>query len=811
MKTEICIHGHFYQPPRENPWLETIELQETAHPYHNWNEKISAECYSQNSFSRILNSEKKIFKIINNYSYISFNIGPTLINWLEKKDRETYKAIIEADKISKERFSGHGSAIAQAYNHMIMPLANRKDKITQVKWGIADFIYHFERYPEGMWLPETAVDVETLEILAENNIKFTILAPHQAYAIKPLVEERWHVLKSHEVDTTRPYLCRLPSGNSIHIFLYNGAISHAVGFGTLLNDGKAFAERLAQAGGFDEKKPSLVNIATDGETFGHHHRFGDMALAFAINHINEHHISRLTIYGEFLEKYPVEYEIQINENTSWSCPHGVKRWHTNCGCNIGQQPGWRQEWRQPLRETFNWLRDEINLVIEKNAAHEMKDFTRARDEYIQVMYGRSDWIMESFMSSHLARPPAENQNQEHERKLFYLQVLEMQRLLMLMYTSCGWFFDDIGNIESIQVLRYAIKALDFFEKLYKTNLRDVFNEKISKAVSNVPEKKNALNIIEREILPGRADALRAGIHFAISLFYSGSLDKAEKFHYIIKSDYSEKIIVKNLVILFGRFIIKDSITLETTVFRFIAQERSEYDVQVYINPEMKDDEFNRIITQLKLFISENEYETLKSYILANFRKPYSINYLFKDEQARISQAKLSQVIQELNSARTNIFFHHLKTITYMTRKSLNIPPQILSLMSNVFSNKILELFTEDDIDIQKLEKYLFRAEKLSVSLYINEIEFAASRKIYSLMYEILNTQNNTGILKTLYEVLEVLRMSYMELDIWRVQNLYFKISESLLPSYRQKAQAGDEQAAEWVELFTKIGNSLKIA
>jgi alpha-amylase/alpha-mannosidase (GH57 family) len=798
----ICIHGHFYQPPRENPWLETIELQESAHPYHNWNEKISAECYSQNSFSRILNPDKKIRKVMNNYSYISFNIGPTLIGWLKKFDPETYLAILEADKISQKRFSGHGSAIAQIYNHIIMPLASRRDKITQVKWGISDFILHFGRFPEGMWLSETAVDIETLEILAENNIKFVILAEHQAKAVKPLESETWYTLKPHEVDTTRPYLCKLPSGNQINVFLYNGSIAHAVGFGTLLNDGKAFAERLVQAGK-DGKAERLVNIATDGETFGHHHKFGDMALAFALDYLETTKIGKITIYGEFLEKNPPQNEIQIHERSSWSCPHGVKRWYQNCGCNSGKQPGWNQKWREPLRLGLDWLRDEINTNLEKYVVPDFKDFWRARDEYIQVISTRNLIYIDSFMSSHL------HDSSDKSKYSFYIQIMEIQRLLLLMYTSCGWFFDDIGSIETIQILRYSIRAIELYEKFYPEKLHNRFNELIGLGISNVPDKKDGMHLIKTDILPGKADSLRAGVHFVISLFYFGSLEKIEKYQYEIKSEFSEKLMLPGITLLFGKFYIKNTITEETDFLKYICYEKSKFDLKVFASLSMNNDEFDIFISDLKNIIFDRKLKKIPDLIESQFKESYSLRHVFKDTMVNLSNLILKSAMRELDYTRTSIFYHNLRTITYMSRNNINLPRNITGLMSSVFTNRILGILKQDSINIAQLNKYLKRAQKLNVQLYIDEIEYEASNKIYSLMQEVLYENETLGRLKKIEKLLDVLDKSFLELDIWKAQNLYFQITDLKLSGVEAMMASGDKTASEWIASFKRIGAILK--
>jgi alpha-amylase/alpha-mannosidase (GH57 family) len=408
MERYICIHGHFYQPPRENPWLEAIEVQDSAHPYHDWNERITAECYAANATSRILDEHERIIRLVNNYAKMSFNIGPTLLAWMEKKAPDVYESILEADRESQAVFSGHGSALAQGYNHIILPLATTRDKYTQVIWGIRDFEYRFGRSPEGMWLPETAVDLETLDILAEGGMRFSILAPHQARQVRPLGEKAWRDVSGAEVDPTMPYVQHLPSGRSIVLFFYDGPISRAVAFEKLLNDGEAFARRLVS--GFSEKRtwPQLVHIATDGESYGHHHRFGDMALAYALEHIEKNNHARLTNYGEYLEKHPPSHEVGIFENTSWSCEHGIERWQGDCGCNSGKHPEWNQDWRRPLREATDFLCEHFSRKYEEKARALLVSPEEARNGYIEIILDRSAATIEACLSRH----PVKKLNEE---------------------------------------------------------------------------------------------------------------------------------------------------------------------------------------------------------------------------------------------------------------------------------------------------------------------------------------------------------------------------------------------------------------
>src|SRR5713226_7115894 len=420
MERSICIHAHFYQPPRENPWLEAVERQDSAYPFHDWNERVTSECYAPNGAARILDGAGRIRQIVNNYSRISFNFGPTLLSWMKDNATKTYDRVLQSERESAERFGGHGSAMAQVYNHIIMPLANDRDKQTQVRWGKRDFESRFGRKPEGMWLAEAAVDIPSLEALAKEGIKFTVLAQHQAARVRKLGGRSWKDVSGARIDPSRAYLAKLPSGNKINLFFYDGPISQAVAFEKLLESGAAFAERLKN--GFSDKRtwPQLMHIATDGETYGHHHKYGDMALAFALDQIDTEHEIRLTNYGEFLQKHPPELEVQILEDTSWSCYHGVERWRSNCGCNTGRA-GWNQEWRAPVRAALDHLRDAAAKVFEEKGADLLKDPWAARDAYIEVVLNRSPESLWLFFEAHSRR------HLEHAETVAALNLLEMQR------------------------------------------------------------------------------------------------------------------------------------------------------------------------------------------------------------------------------------------------------------------------------------------------------------------------------------------------------------------------------------------------
>jgi alpha-amylase/alpha-mannosidase (GH57 family) len=517
----VCIHAHFYQPPRENPWLEAIEVQDSAAPHHDWNERITRECYSPNSRARLVDAAGKIIGLSNNYARMSFNFGPTLLDWMVGGAPDVLKSIGEADQISVERHTGHGNALAQVYNHVIMPLASDHDKRTQVFWGIADFRRRFGRDPEGMWLAETAVDTASLEALAAAGIRFTVLAPRQAKRWRRLGEQNWTEIPEG-IDPSQAYVCRLPSGKSIVLFFYDGIISRQVAFERLLDSGEKYLSRLLE--GFDAKRQhaQLVHIATDGESYGHHHAHGDMALAYVLEQLSRHPEIRLTNYGEFLELHPPEWEVEIHENSSWSCVHGIERWRSNCGCNGGR--GWQQEWRGPLRQALDWLKGRLDELFVARAGEYLREPWAARDAYIDVILDRTDASVRRFVEQHCHLGLGEDEICQ------VLWLLEIQRQGLLMYTSCGWFFDEISGLETTQCLRYAARAIQL-GRHFQQDYEEEFVRALEKAPSNLPQFKNGRGVWEQLIHPSKVDLDRVLAHFAISLIYRAPAAAAQVYCY----------------------------------------------------------------------------------------------------------------------------------------------------------------------------------------------------------------------------------------------------------------------------------------
>ena len=592
----VCVHGHFYQPPRENPWLETVELQESAAPYHDWNDRITAECYAPNGASRIQNKQDEIVRILNNYARMSFNFGPTLLSWLHEKAPRTYEMILEADRASRLRYSGHGSALAQVYNHIIMPLASTRDARTQIRWGIADFESRFGRKPEGMWLAETAVNRHVLDLMAQEGILYTVLAPNQCARIARLSAHDqeasasssssrgeaegsgsgiagespdWISTPNATVDPTQPYLVRLDEGRTISVFFYNGPNSRAIAFEGLLDSGEKFATRLMQ--GFhapaDNDHPAqLSHVATDGESYGHHHKHGEMALSFAMHWIEEQGLATLTNYGEFLAKFPPTWQAEVAEDTSWSCSHGVERWRSDCGCN-GGKPGWNQRWRKPLRESLDFLRDETGALSESLAKPILKDLWAARDAYIQVVLARESGdatdAIEQFLDEQAIKPVAELSPWDRTN---ILELMELGRQAQLMYTSCGWFFDEISGIETVQIIAYAGRVLQLACELFGeagAALEPRFLAILAEAKPNVADLHDGSDIYTRYVNGMRIGLEQVGAHYAISSVFRNYPEDGELFCFDVHRDAHETFTSGRGKVALGRARLRSRITEES--------------------------------------------------------------------------------------------------------------------------------------------------------------------------------------------------------------------------------------------------------
>jgi alpha-amylase/alpha-mannosidase (GH57 family) len=806
MERYVCIHGHFYQPPRENPWLEEIELQDSAYPYHDWNERVTAECYAPNTASRILDAENRIIDIANNYSKISFNFGPTLISWIEKRRPEVYQAILEADRLSMEKFSGHGSAIAQVYSHMIMPLANLPDRYTQVRWGLKDFQKRFGRFPEGMWLPETAADTSTLDVLAQLGIKFTILAPRQAKRVKKIGEgDGWREVNDGKVDPTLPYLCTLPSGRAINLFFYDGPISQDLAFGGLLENGEAFAKRLLAAFNDQRDWRQIVHIATDGETYGHHHRFGDMALTYCLNFIESQHLATITNYGEYLEKYPPAYAVEIFDNSSWSCVHGVERWKDNCGCNSGMHPGWSQAWRKPLREAMDGLRDKLIPVYEREGSNYLKNVWEARDDYIEVLLDRSPEGVEKFLGKHAVRALSK------EEKVKAFELLEMQRNAMLMFTSCGWFFDEVSGIESTQVMQYAARAVQLAEKRSGTPVEKEYLQALEKIPTNLPGFQNGAKIYEMLVKPAMLDLLRVGAHFAISSLFEEYPESAHIYCYTANREVYDRAEAGRLKLAVGRTRIASNITWEEEPISFAVLHLGDHNLNGGVKKLMADESFSVMHTEIKDAFNKGDIPEVIRLMDKHFgTNHYSLWHLFKDEQRKVLNQVLRPTLDGVEVAFREIYEKNYAIMNFL--KTVRTPLfKPFSVASEYIVNLDLKrIFEEEDLNLEKLEKLIEEAKKWSLEIDKSTVGFVATSWIDSQMAKLSQHPEEISLLDRIEKALTLSILLSVELDLWKAQNVYFSTEKKVYGPTKEKAEKGDEFAKHWVDVFHQLGSRLYV-
>ena len=775
MKRYVCIHGHFYQPPRENPWLEFVERQESAHPYHDWNEKITIECYAPNAASRILNSDKHIIAIVNNYSKISFNFGPTLLSWMEKEFSWVYESLLEADRISMKNFGGHGSAIAQVYNHIIMPLSSYHDKWTQVYWGVRDFERRFNRFPEGMWLPETAVDLETLEVLADQNIKFTILAPHQAKRIRPLRGGRWKEVTAATLDTKKAYLCRLPSGKDISLFFYDGPISQDVAFGGLLSDGKLYAQRLSDAFRQDDGFPQLVNIATDGETYGHHHRFGDMALAYCIYFLESKNLARITVYGEYLEKFPPKDEVQIAENTSWSCAHGIERWRGNCGCDTGMNPGWTQEWRRPLREAVDLLDERATAIYKTYSSKLLKDPWRARDDYINVILDRTPKNVEDFLHRNARKDLSKDE------KVIALKLLEMSRNAMLMLTSCGWFFDDISGLEATQIMTYAARVVQLARDVSGKNLETDFLTLLEKAKSNDPAMENGKRIYEKIVFPKVLDLLRVGAHGVMaSMFLNGSVKKSV-YCYEAENVDLKSFGLRKFVLHLGKVRVFSSITWEEDLLGFASCYLGGLQLFCSVIEHVDEASYALMLRELETAFEDQDVPEIVRKMDKHFKgRIFSLKHLFRDEQYKIVDSLIEDALDVIMVAYEEAFNANYSTMKVLRELKIPLPRAFRATVDVTLSGKLDEILKNPEIDVEDLEKICREIKDWNVLIDEGQISKIACEKINSLLESFKAQGRDLSLLLKAGRIIELLSQIDVKLDLWKAQNIYFDIVTNYL-------------------------------
>ncbi len=780
-----------------------IETQESAYPYHDWNERINAECYEPNSVTRIQDREGRINQIVNNYEKISFNFGPTLLGWIEEYAPRVYAAILEADKISIEKFGGHGNAIAQAYNHMIMPLANRHDKITQVIWGISDFKKRFDRLPEGMWLPETAVDLDTLRILHDHGVKYTILAPRQARKFRDIGHDQWTDVSDGSIDTTRPYKVTLPSGGFISVFFYDGGLSHNIAFGDTLNKGEDLADRLLRASGGKKETPHLVHVATDGETFGHHHKFGEMALAYCLDHIESNKLAKVTNYAEYLESFPPAHDVEIFENSSWSCVHGIERWKNNCGCNSGGNPGWTQAWRRPLRNAMDWLRDSLISMYEQESSPLFRNPWDARNGYIEVILDRSPETIETFLSVHASRDLSK------EDKVRALKLLEMQKNTMLMYTSCGWFFDEVSGVENIQIMQYASRAIQYAAELQGTSLEQQYTDLLKEAPSNKFE--HAAAAYDTYVKPAQCDLLRVAAHYCISSIFEDYSSETRICCYTSKSDFYDQLEAGKMKFAVGQTHIRSDITWEERNISFAVLHFGDHNINAGVRDFISNEQLKEMKKELKASFSQGNIPELVRLMDKYFeQKMYALWHLFKDEQKKVLDQILELTYEGVETAYRQIYENNITIMNFYENLRHQIPRPFVAAAEYIINTDLKKMFEEETFDKVRLNRLIDEISRWSIRIDSTTMGFKVGEWINTKMEHFRDEPNKTVLPERINDALETLEPLSLSLNLWKAQNIYFSISQDFFRVMKNREDNGDDYAKKWVQCFLKLGINLHV-
>ena len=798
MKKYVCIHGHFYQPPRENPWLGTIERQESAYPYHDWNQRIDAECYTPNTAARVLDEAQFIVDVLNNYEYISFNFGPTLMQWLERNSPKTYEKIVAADTASVHRYGGHGNAIAQVYNHIIMPLATRKDKEIQVRWGIEDFRYHFHRDPEGMWLSETAVDIETLEVLADYGIKFTILSPYQAKRFRRLGEKDWVDVRGG-IDGRFPYLCRLPGGKSIILFFYDGPVAQDIAFGGLLNSGEAFFQRLLSIANapliFDSIDALMVNIATDGETYGHHHKFAEMGLAYALKKIMDSPELEILNYAAFVERYPPFLEVEIHENTSWSCAHGVERWRSNCGCKIGAGNGsWDQQWRAPLREAVDFLRAETDRILNERLAVWVASPDELLARYVDVMLrpiDRDSWLVENV---------GDGLKQEEISEI--LRLLEAGKFSLFIFTSCAWFFDEISGIEPVQILTYAARCIELLESLGYEDIEDQFVRILAKAKSNIEEFGDGAWVYHNFAKVRRKSMEEIGAHFAIcNLFMPKEEATSIIYNYWVDNEEFYRDAFNDYQISAGRMEVRSLVTLERRRFEYAVLYTGAHDVRCSLKGEFEDVVFDAFLSAVSdAFREHNLTELVRAMDNYLGKAYYGMDVVLTDDRQKILDFIVRDTLVHFEETFDSLFeayqgfFQGLRSLNYSLPFGLTV---VVQQVLNKRLKSLLQHRSLDDEVYSQIMALLGEIDMYGVSVEVGQIR-GYLEAILGDLVERLARGVDKETLSSLLRLMEILNRIKIQVNLWEIQNVFIEYSK------RQREKILPDLLVLWKDLANKI-------
>lgn len=777
-QTALVVHGHFYQPPRENPWTGSIGRQPSARPFANWNERIYSECYRPNAFARIFDAYNRVERIVNNYSHISFNFGPTLFNWLARFHPTTYARIIAADRESWHAHHRHGNAIAQGYHHAILPLANERDRLTEIRWGVADFRHRFARDPESLWLPETACDDATLSALIDEGMSYVILSPFQAARVRPVGAQVWESVSDGMIDTTVPYryFHRDGSNRSIAIFFYDGEAAKAVAFDSVLSSSRLLVERFERAA--STGRGSLVHIATDGETYGHHFKFGERCLAYALEREVEARGFRITNYGEYLENHPPDWEVELRhdaatgEGTAWSCAHGLGRWARDCGCHSGAPEGWDQRWRDPLRRALNILRDDASRLFAEQGGELFADAWRTRDDYVRVLLGETD--RETFLREH-ATPTLDADGQVRA-----LTLLEMQRAALMMFTSCGWFFNDIAGIETLQILKYAARALELAEELgARADTRSRFLDLLGEARSNERAGENGADIFRETVEHSRVAVERVAASLAICGLVGEPEAKGESAGYEFTRAEGRRQARGRLALSTERIALASRATGKRHEFAAAAMHFGDVDFYCALRESAGGDEFAAHSRELWTAFRASSLPALLRRVREEFGPAeFGLEHLLAEDRQRVHEIVFSKTVERFAEQYEMLFEENRRQIEMLQDAGFELPPELRAAaeftVGRRFESELMRFERERSAD--SLRGATLAAEevvRLGCRIDRERTRQQVAQLIARSVTSLITSLSNEGIEES-FELIRLAHKLGLDADVERAQEIVYQ-------------------------------------
>ncbi len=788
----VAFFGHFYQPPRFNPWTEHVDLDPTAYPFHDWNERVDSECYSVNAWIPVYGVDGWVEGVVSNYSRINFSFGPILLTWLREKRPEVFKAIVEADAESISRY-GRGVAIAQPYAHIIMPLAPRLYRELSVYWGVRFFEDTFGRPPEGFWLPEAAVDYETLEILVDNGVKFVILAPHQISTVK--VGGRW--LEYSKADPRVAYRISLPSGRSLAAVVYDEGISRELSFGDLLEDGGKLASRIL--GSYNEllQEPQIITVASDGEVFGHHKKNGARELAKALDIIDSSGEARLTSIARFLEVNPPRIKAKIAANTSWSCPHGVERWKSECGCASEIRPGWRQDWRAPLRKAIDMLSLETLKAYEELGPTLFKDHYRALQDYYMVVSLRSPGVLAGFLEFHL-------KDRDVESSIKALKILEAVRHSLLSQSSDAWFFEDLGRPEPFQVLRHAARTVELLKELGYDSVEEAFTSLIGEASSNTGERGT---IIYRRAIGHRVDLLKAAAIYAVRR----SIGLAGKEMTLYSFSFSETRRDSFRELHLGIVNALSLTTMDQATIHYALIKLGPTDIYVGTGFLDKPEVYINLLRKTVRALEEGSQAKLLNTLEEAFQPSiYTLQELPADEQALVAEVAASEALRSLAPPIDSWLQSLTSIVKFYRLRRLPEPEELKATLSHTLNTRLLEELFRPSPDWARIRGCLKLVENLGLTLY-PDVKTVLAAKIAKTINNLYRDPQDTSTLTALHDTVEASLSAGLSLeDLSSARVLMAVLKRRYYSDFKRAAEAGDEAMWRWVKAFANLSEILKV-